>query len=56
MATSYHCFLREKITIEEDDGALPCHFLFIFLLKYRKEGDDNLLSSPSLFQQHHIKK
>jgi hypothetical protein len=45
-----------NITIEENNDALPhCPLLFL-LLKHRKEGDNNLLPSPSLFQQHHRKR
>jgi hypothetical protein len=29
---------------------------FLFILKHRKEGDDNKLPSPSLLQQNHARK
>jgi hypothetical protein len=59
MVTSYHRVLRYNTTIKENDNELPWRPLLLrllLLLRHRKEGDNNLLPSPSLFQQYHKRK
>jgi hypothetical protein len=58
MATSCHCLFHWNTATKEDDDTLSCHHLLLkhkkrpwccplfLFLRHRKEGNDNLLSSP----------